>query len=202
MTGLRTARPARASRPRSASISTRISTPGTTAPQDSSKVQAAAAVPPVADVVHDEHPGALCHRVLVDLNACRAVLERVVDTHRRAGQLAALAHRDEAQPRVHGDGCAEDESPRLRAGDGVDAPLPRLRVGAHDLGEELGIRDQRGDVLEGDTGLREVRDVAQLPRIRCSSEAALTPCPGGCAGSSWVGCAGHWTGRTCGPCVR
>ena len=81
-------------------------------------------------VVDDQHPLPLLHRVVVDLERVGAVLEVVgrADAGRR--QLARLAHRREAGADPVGDGGAEDEAAALDADDEVDALiLERQRRG-------------------------------------------------------------------------
>ena len=86
----------------------------------------------------------------------------------RAGQLARLAHRDEPAAQVVG-GRAEDEPARLDPDDDVgNAPAYRRPMSSTHRAERLPVGEQRGEVLEEDAGLGEVRDVAdpaedQLP---------------------------------------
>src|SRR5690606_37160086 len=57
--------------------------------------------------------------------------------------------------------CREDEPPRLDSDDRVDPPpRERLREPFNHLGEQFVIRQARGDVLEHDARLAEVRDIA------------------------------------------
>ena len=72
-------------------------------------------------VVDDEHAGAGLERVDVHLELGLAVLELVRDSIGRAGQLAGLAHRDEARVERAREGAAEDEAARLDAHHRVDA---------------------------------------------------------------------------------
>src|SRR5207244_13100234 len=72
------------------------------------------------NVVHDEDPVSGGDGVLVDLEHGRAVLELVLLALAVPGELAFLAHRDEASTEVIGDGRSEDEPASLDAHDFVD----------------------------------------------------------------------------------
>src|SRR5262245_42219112 len=97
----------------------------------------------------------------VDLDAVRAVLERVVLAERVPGELAALAHGHEAGLELVRDRAAEDESARLDAGHLVDAGAAEGPEETVDrAAQRLRIEQQGGDVAEHHARLRVVRDGA------------------------------------------
>src|SRR5699024_930263 len=112
------------------------------------------------DVVDDEHAGTVRQVLGMDLDPGLPVLERVVDAHRGPGELARLAHRQEAHAQLDGQGGTEDESPGLEPGDDVDAATPPVGVRLHGGDEEVSVREDGGDVLEGHPRLGEVLDIA------------------------------------------
>jgi len=88
-----------------------------------------------------------------------AVLQRVRLAQRRAGQLARLAHRHEAQPHPVGDRRADDEPAGLDADDDVDpAGIPSRHIVDH-CRKGFGVGQKWGEVLEQHAGLGEVGDV-------------------------------------------
>jgi hypothetical protein len=99
----------------------------------------------------------------MDLERIHAVLEDVLGGVRRPRQLAGLAHGDEAGADLVRHRPAEDEPACLGGRDDVDPPLARERRDLVDrLRERRRVQQQRGDVLEDDPGLWEVRDVADV----------------------------------------
>ncbi|MPM19014.1 hypothetical protein SDC9_65432 [bioreactor metagenome] len=111
-------------------------------------------------VVDHQHPGTGPDRVGVDGQRLGAVLQVVADLVRLGGQLAGLADRHETGPQGDRHRGADDEATGLHADHHVDVG----RGGRDELvdgGPEAGrVAEQRGDVLEADALLREVRDVA------------------------------------------
>jgi hypothetical protein len=73
------------------------------------------------EIVDDDDVLASLDGVLVDLDAVRAVFERVVLADDVPRQLALLSHGDEAYRELMRDGAAQDEPARLDARDLVDA---------------------------------------------------------------------------------
>lgn len=112
-------------------------------------------------IVDDEDLLTLLHRIDVDFESVGPVLELIVLPYRLVGQLSRLAHRDEPGAESQGDWCGQGESTCLDTrnlgdpgfeegfGQGFDQPLQGLAVGKN-----------RGDVLEHDSRLREVRNIA------------------------------------------
>ena len=157
-------RPASLARPPSSINSMSTETPSTDPPPCFTRSTVARAVPPVASrssTISTRCPAV--DRVAVHLEAVGAVFEVVGDADRSCRQLAELAHRHEAGADAVGDRRAEDEAAALDADDEVDA------LAAYGVGqrvdrqlEALGVPQQRGDVVEQDARLGEVRDVANL----------------------------------------
>ena len=95
------------------------------------------------------------------LDNARAVFQRILFLNGPVGQLAGLAHRDEAHPHRQGDRRPEDEAARLDAHD--DVGRTRLRPLDHTVDDFLkgwAVRQHRRDVLEDDPRLGKVGDVA------------------------------------------
>ena len=124
------------------------------------------------DVVDDEHPLARPQRVGVQLEGGRSVLEGVVGRDRGPGQLAGLAHRDDADAGPDRHGRGEQEAARLHADHDVEArpTVPRDRRGARVAvlrsGQSLDhateadrVGEDRRQVAEEHPGRREVGDV-------------------------------------------
>ena len=81
------------------------------------------------DVVDDEDPLAGRHRVGVQLQRRRPVLERVVGRDPLARQLAGLADRDDADAGVQRHGRGEQEAAGLHADDDVEPGVAAVPVG-------------------------------------------------------------------------
>src|SRR5439155_25056034 len=114
-------------------------------------------------VVVDEHARAAGDRVAMDLERVDAVLEDVLDRVRLPWQLARLARRYEAGADPLRDGTAEDEAACLRGRDQRYLALARVVGQRVDrMGQGRRVEQERRDVLENDSGLREVRDVADV----------------------------------------
>ena len=138
--------------------------PTTSPPSCSTSRTFAADVPPVASRSSwIEHARARADRVLVQLQARLAVLERVLDADRPPRQLPRLARGDEPCAELVSERPAEDEPPRLRAEDELrrarSCPLGELVDRRPERGR---VGEQRHDVLEEDPRLREVRDVPDV----------------------------------------
>src|SRR5206468_9355782 len=115
------------------------------------------------EVVDDQHPRARLDRILVHLEGRRTVLEVVLNADHVPRQLAELAHRDETDAELVGDGRGEDEPAGLHAHNDVDLFPADLREEAVDRGRErVAILEERSDVFEEDPRLRKVGDVAYL----------------------------------------
>src|SRR6185503_854453 len=114
-------------------------------------------------VVDDQHPLPLLHRIVVNLERIGAVLEGIGRGDALRRQLARLAHGREPRADAIGDGGAEDEPAALDADDEIDPLVPEREREAVDGGAEAGrVLHQRGDVVEEDAGLGEIGDVANL----------------------------------------
>jgi MFS family permease len=110
-------------------------------------------------IVDQQHLVRIGQHIGMDLDRVDAIFERVVLPDRRAGQLAALADRHEADAHLDGDAGAEDEAPRLDAGHMRDAEAAmRLGQPPDALLEPLRMLDQRRDVAKQDPRLGIVRD--------------------------------------------
>src|SRR5581483_3184985 len=148
-------------------------------------------------VVVDQHPLAGDDRVGVHLERVEAVLERVLGRHRSPGELARLTRGDEPAAEPAGEGAAGDVTPSLRPEHEVGLlRLGPLRDPLHRLPERLAVGEQGHDVLEDDSRLREVRDVADLrgevdrhqtPATRRRSARQKRSCE-----SSWASSASPW----------
>ena len=112
-------------------------------------------------VVRQQDALARVDRVLVHLQRGGAVFQRILHAAGPPWELALLpgGNKAAAQPRrQHG---PEDEPARVDAHDLVHLlALGRFRHAVDRQGQEGGIRQHRGDVLEEDAGLREVRHVS------------------------------------------
>src|ERR1700687_5578083 len=99
----------------------------------------------------------------MDLEAVDSVLEDVLLPRHSPWHLARLTGGHERRPQPVGDRCSEDEAPRFDPEDTVDG-LTREMVGNGVDGEakRVGLREQRGYVLEADTGPREVGHIAHV----------------------------------------
>src|SRR5215218_669941 len=145
-------------------------------------------------VVDDQHPLAGDDRVGVELKGGGAVLQRVLLGLHLVGQLAGLADGHEAGAEVVGDRRGEDEAARLDADHLVDVAAAEVH---HRLVDHRGegdlVGEQRGDVLEHDALLWEVRHVAdQGPQALDVDGHDAPPCRGGAAASG----GGAWPGGT------
>src|SRR6266704_1096439 len=111
-------------------------------------------------VVDDQHALARRDRVRVDLEGGGPVLEAVLLRLHGGGQFAGLADGHEAGSEVVGDRRGQDEPPGLDAEHAVDVAASEVddRLIDHRREGDL-VRQQRGDVLEDDALLREIRDV-------------------------------------------
>src|SRR5215217_3469207 len=113
------------------------------------------------DVVDDQDPLAGGDGVGVQLQGGGAVLELVLLGLDLVGQLAGLADGHEAGPEVVGDRRGQDEPAGLDPDHLVDVAPAEMddRLVDHRREGDL-VGQQRGDVLEDDPRLGEVRDVA------------------------------------------
>src|SRR5690606_34737241 len=91
------------------------------------------------NVVEDQHALARHDILRLDLERSLAVLERVALRDDRAGELALLAHRDDADARAVGHGGSEHEAARLDTGDGVETPAEGIRQFIDDGAKASGI---------------------------------------------------------------
>src|SRR5690554_1069065 len=113
------------------------------------------------DVVVDEHAIAATEGVDVHFDRVGAVFECVLRTHRLVGKFALFADRYETGLQASSEQAPEDKSTGLDTdylrdaaskkglGEGFDRLLQKAIIGQH-----------RGDVLELDAGLREVRHIS------------------------------------------
>jgi hypothetical protein len=109
------------------------------------------------EVVDEDDALAGLDGVHVDLQGVGAVLEVVGDAGDGGGELARLAHGDEAGVEAVGEGGSEDEAAGLNAEDEVDVFFDVIRGERIDEFGEAGlIFEKRGDVIEEDAGLGEV----------------------------------------------
>ena len=115
------------------------------------------------EIVDQQDPVTTPERVGVDLEGRRPVLELVGAALDRVGQLAGLAHRNEADAELPGGEGAEDEAASLHPGHRVDRQAEK---GVEELVdgelERRRVADQGSDVAKDDPGLREIRDCADL----------------------------------------
>jgi len=110
------------------------------------------------EVVDEDDALAGLNCVIVNLEGVGAIFEVVGDTGDGSGELARLAHGDESGVEAVGEGGAEDESAGLDAEDQVDLLFDVVRSeGVNELGEAGLVFQKRGDVVEEDAGLGEVR---------------------------------------------
>ena len=154
------------SRPPSAAELDHHRHPGQLPPARPTRSTAAASVPPVASTSSTSSTLRCPAKAsVVHLHHRLAVLQLVRGGDGVPRQLAGLADRDDAGVRDDRDRRREQEAARLDPGDDVE-PGPRvlLRDRARDLGEQRTVGEQRGEVLEHDPRLREVRDVAAAAR--------------------------------------
>ena len=114
-------------------------------------------------IVDDQHPLPFPHRIVVDLERIRAVLEIVGLAHRPGRQLARLANRREPGVNPIGDRRPEDEPAALDADDEIDPLADERRGEAVDRRAEADrVLQQRRDVVEEDAGLGKIGDAADL----------------------------------------
>ncbi len=112
------------------------------------------------DVVDDDDPATgEVDAVGRDLQRRRAVLQGVGLAVHRRGQLAALADGQHADAQPVGHRTAEQETPGVDTGHQVGA-LGDLGQRRGDHGETVGVGQHGREVLELDTGLGEVGDLA------------------------------------------
>jgi len=101
-------------------------------------------VPPVASVE-------------VNFQRVRPVFEVICNAGNRGGQLAWLAHRDEARVEPVSQRRAKDESARLDAQDQVNLVLDVVRrQQVNQLGKAGFVFEERGDVVKKNPGLGEI----------------------------------------------
>ena len=115
------------------------------------------------DVVYDQHAVTGAKRVLVNLEAVNAVLERVLLALGLRRELPRLANRDEAGIQPAGDRGAQDEAPALDADHVVDA-LTCIRgcERSHHFTKSVGVVQERRNVVEQNPRLREIGNVPNL----------------------------------------
>src|SRR5581483_440450 len=138
------------------------------------------------DVVVDQHALPGDDRVGVHLQRVEPVLERVLRRHRPPRKLSRLACGNEPAAEPAGERAAGDVAARLGAEDEIRLlRLRPLRDPLHRLLERFGVGEQRHDVLEDDSGLREVRDVADLGGQVDGHQIAATRCRSARQKRSW-----------------
>jgi hypothetical protein len=99
--------------------------------------------------------------VEVDFEGVGAVFEVVGDAGDGRGELARLAHGDEAGVEAVGERGAEDESARLDAEDEVDFAFEIVRgEGVDEHGHADAVFEHGGDVVKEDSRLGKIRDGA------------------------------------------
>ena len=113
-------------------------------------------------VVDDQDPRTLGDGLGPQLHPSRAVLECVVHADDRAGQLAALAHRNHADPEPNRQGRRQDEAARLEPRDRIDPTPVVIGQPLDESGEGLTISQERSDVPEEDPRLGEVGNLSQV----------------------------------------
>ena len=119
-------------------------------------------------VVDEQHPLTRRERVAVHLDGGLAVLQLVGHGVGLAGQLAGLAHRDEADTERQRHRGAEREAACLDPGHLVDGDRavvvePGRGQRCHHGAERLVVGEDRCEVLEHNPRLGEVRDVDREP---------------------------------------
>ena len=99
--------------------------------------------------------------VEVNLEYVGAVFEIVCDARDGRGEFSGLSDGNKTCIETVGEGGAEDEAARFNAEDEIDLVLD-VMCGEHvnELGEAGLVFEDRGDVVEEDAGLGEVRDGA------------------------------------------
>ena len=114
-------------------------------------------------VVDNEDPLPARHRVLVNLEGVRAVLEVVGFLNRFRRQFAGFPDRNEPGPDLLRDSRSENEAAAFDADDRIDS-LSNVRCRQQIDGrlEAKRIAQQRGDVVEEDAGLGEIRNAANV----------------------------------------
>ena len=114
-------------------------------------------------VVDQQHTVAWLQCVNVGFESCGSVFEVVGDRVNIVRQFPRLAQRDESDAQFPGSQCPENEASGLHAGYSRN-PLVQKRI--HDLmyckSQRSRILHQRGDVLEKDSGFREVGNVPDI----------------------------------------
>src|SRR3989442_9570170 len=114
-------------------------------------------------VVDDDDGLARLDRIFMNLEYCRAILERVGFRNLLAGQLALLAYGNEAGVEQVGERPSEDEAARLDPDDQLDglaAIGPRHDV--HGLAKGASVLEEGRNVLEEHPFFGEVAYVADL----------------------------------------
>jgi hypothetical protein len=87
-------------------------------------------------------------------------MRRTLDAEDAARQLSGLPYRHEAGAELNGQGGGEEESSSLDPGDPIDTGCrPGGREGADHRRKQFAIGQDGSDVLEYDTGFREIRHV-------------------------------------------
>lgn len=114
-------------------------------------------------VVEDDDPLTRGDGVRLDLEDVAAVLERILVGYRRPRQLAALAHHDEAETELEGQGRGDEEAARFDAGEEVGLmAADRLGQPAHGDRPGIGVGEEGGYVVEQDPRLGKIGDAADM----------------------------------------
>src|SRR5207247_5706143 len=98
------------------------------------------------------------NRVLVNLEAVGAVLERIAHAHALGWQLLRFTHRNKTCAQRVGQGRREDKTARFNADNHVNAGILVMLLEPVDgVMKALAVLQQRGDVIEQDSRLGEIR---------------------------------------------
>src|SRR5260370_991048 len=112
---------------------------------------------------------AAADRVFVNLEAVGAVLELIADAYAVRWQLLRFTHRNETRIQRVGQGRREDKSARFDTDNHVDAGvLVMLLEPVDGVMKAPVVLEQRGDVIEQDSRLGEIRESCSMTSPRCS----------------------------------
>ena len=123
-------------------------------------------------IIDENHSLARLDCVDVHLYRIRSVLERVLDPVGRVRKLSGLTDRNKPYPESVRESRAENKPPGLRTREdvGLQAVLLTDRCDAvYDLREDLSVLKKRSDVLEADSLLGEIWNLANVGPVNLNS---------------------------------
>ena len=114
-------------------------------------------------IVHHHHALSRLHGIGLHLDAIGSVFQGIVQPHRLARQLAALAEHDEAAAQLERERRGDQEAAAFDPGEQVGLVCAhRLCHATHRHLPGIGVPQQGGDVVEQDPRLGEIRDAPDV----------------------------------------